>query len=548
MATDFKPYKTPAGMTAVAVLEEPYEYYHTHDEAPNYLGKTVLGHIIQYFVIGMLLGSISSLNGPFFATYFHMDPAQANLAKAFTAIVWSCKVGFGIVTDCFPIMGYRRKSWMVIGWTLCLISMLVLCCKDHGAPYVPDARLLATKRNLTASEKAQVASPNVHAPNNGLVAAAMCGVVTVFYVMADVAADSMIVEMSLKEPDHKRGRLLAYVYGSRNLGSALVQVMIGSFLNSPMYGGDYAWGLSVNEFFAVLTAPVALMLPVVLFMLKEVHRPVVNCPQYLAEFWHMVQTRPFWQTLLYAFFFNLLSSVVFVAATPVVKYEWAEVDSLHNRWMTALSAVLNLIGLWFVSHVVNQCNWRRNIVVAMLIYVTIGATVDFFTIYNVVRSEWLTLCCGAINSIMDGVYFLSGCIINVELAQEGKEGVTYGMLTTMANVAYVFTPFIGHILMTPFTLDDEVKNEYDSPKKRYLVAVPLIIGYSCSIVACGFVLLLPKQREHIRFMKAYGGRQPVWAGLTLCICFASVVFTAVTSILSVFPTTRCLALGGGTDC
>ncbi|CAK4114770.1 unnamed protein product, partial [Aphanomyces euteiches] len=539
-------FKTPTASNDIAVLEDG-----SHKNANNalglqYLSPPVVGHYIQYFVIGILLGSLNSMNAPVFSNYFHMTTPQANLIKGFTTIVWSCKAGFGILSDCFPILGYRRKSWMILGWALCLISLLVLAIRDHGPPYVANSMLFSVK-NLTAEQQAILASPNLDAPSNGTVVSILCAIVTVFYVMADVAADSMVVEMSHREPEMVRGRLLGLIYGFRNIGSALAQVMIGSLLHSPVYGGDYSWGIKLGNFFFLLAGPVALMIPVVVFMLKETKRHVINCPQYLGEFWHIVQTRSYWQTMLFAFFYSLFTSVVLVTATPTVKYVWANVSYQNNRWITAVSSsVMYSIGIWFMSHIANNWNWRKTIALLTVTQVVLGSIVDFFTIYDVVRSQWFTLVENMIVAIPQGASNLSYCLIFMELAQDGKEGIMYGMLTTMANVAYLFTPFIGTAVMNQFKIDASVVP--DSSQHRGLVASPIAIGYVCSLLACFFVYLLPEQKHHIEFMKAYGGKQPLFAAITLFICFGSMIATVIISILSVFPSTMCLSVGGGTDC
>ena len=36
------------------------------------------------------------------------------------------KLAFGFMSDTFPLMGYRRKSYMFIGWAMASLSMLAL--------------------------------------------------------------------------------------------------------------------------------------------------------------------------------------------------------------------------------------------------------------------------------------------------------------------------------------------------------------------------------------------------------------------------------------
>ncbi|KAF0700521.1 Aste57867_8960 [Aphanomyces stellatus] len=521
---------TPARQVSMDLAFQPP---HVSENPSLYKSNTVMGLYLQYFVLGLLYQSFSSFTEPLFTNYFHMVPPQSNLIGAFTTIAWSCKVVFGILSDCFPIWGYRRKSWMILGWSCCAILLVVLATMRHGRPYVPP-------NTPQPSNSTNSGNPQDH----GLLVSTLCGIITVFYVLAIVAADAMVVELSEAEPDPTRGRLLAYMYMARNIGTGVAQALVALLLNAKVYGGDYTWGVSVNAYFALLATHVVLLVPLITCLLHEATHPTINCPQYLGEFWDIVQVRPMWQTMLFAFGFNLFTSVLSVVATPVVKYDWAHVSPQHNRWMNVAGAVSSCAGLWFVSHVARDWGWRSVLALLVVVQVVLGATVDFVTIYNVVRNEWMTLIMGVVCAAPQGAVDFLPCLAFLELTTDGKEGITYGMLTTMANIAYMFTPFLGTAIVSQF----DVPDGDDSATARHRVATPLCIGYALYVSACAFLVLLPNQKYHIRFMRAYGGQQPVMAMLTLLLCFGCVLATVVTSLFKVFPSTMCQSDGWGTTC
>ena len=45
---------------------------------------------------------------------FGMSPAAVSLANSLTGIPWIIKPLWGFISDCFPIMGYRRKPYLTI--------------------------------------------------------------------------------------------------------------------------------------------------------------------------------------------------------------------------------------------------------------------------------------------------------------------------------------------------------------------------------------------------------------------------------------------------
>ncbi|KAF0691006.1 hypothetical protein As57867_017631, partial [Aphanomyces stellatus] len=75
----------------------------------------------QYGSIGIVYAMLPALNYPIFNFYLNMEGYQTASYGVLVNLGWSYKVIFGMLTDCFPIFGFRRKSWMIIGWSLCAL-------------------------------------------------------------------------------------------------------------------------------------------------------------------------------------------------------------------------------------------------------------------------------------------------------------------------------------------------------------------------------------------------------------------------------------------
>ncbi|EQC36062.1 hypothetical protein SDRG_06797 [Saprolegnia diclina VS20] len=158
--------------------------------APDYLSREVLGLLAQYVCVGLVYGCLPNILYPVFTGYYHMTGAQYNSAKTLVNIGWSLKAFIGMISDCVPIKGYRRKSWMMIGWTCCLCFLLVLSCMDLGEPYYPvDAVGLKDPIDRTAADNATI---NYNAKDKGGVVAILFGLATISYLFADVPADALL--------------------------------------------------------------------------------------------------------------------------------------------------------------------------------------------------------------------------------------------------------------------------------------------------------------------------------------------------------------------
>jgi hypothetical protein len=84
------------------------------------------GYLSQYFAVGLIYGGLPSTVYGVFNGYLNV-PAHvfATIATVMT-LPWSMKFAFGLVNDCFPILGYHRKPYMVIGWSFCATTLLYI--------------------------------------------------------------------------------------------------------------------------------------------------------------------------------------------------------------------------------------------------------------------------------------------------------------------------------------------------------------------------------------------------------------------------------------
>ncbi|OQS05167.1 Folate-Biopterin Transporter (FBT) Family [Thraustotheca clavata] len=513
---------------------------------PNYTSLPVLGLLAQYVSVGLLYGALPNLAYPLFTAYFRMSGARYNAATSLVSLGWSLKVFVGILSDCVPIFGYRRKSWMMVGWTLCLVCMLVLAIQDHGSPYITNPALSKVPiANWTEAQKA--ADLHKEAPHNGSMMAIVFGVATMCYIIADVPADALVVELAQREPEATRGRMQSLIYTTRTVSSVVAQIIIGLGLNSPPYGGSYASDIGMNTVFIVLAVPCAAMVPITFFFVEDKPLPRVSFRTYLDQFWQLLIQRATWQVMLFNFFFNLFASGITSTAAPYVKLTWAQVENLNIQLMTIVSNLLFAGALAATGRWGTMWNWRFVIVVTTLLMNGIDACVQFLTIYDVIRNQWFYLGVPLAEQLPYAMQFIVTTFVIVELAEVGNEGVTYGLLTTVNNLPTAFGPLLANIIFGSFNVSDS-DLQSDTMYARNQVAYTYMIYYATTVVACFWVVLLPSQKEEVHFLKMNGGYHPIVGGLVVAGTIASLTFSIVVSILSMFDSTSCSVVAGGTGC
>ncbi|EQC42313.1 hypothetical protein SDRG_00052 [Saprolegnia diclina VS20] len=498
---------------------------------PVYTSREVLALLFQYGCAGILLGGFSSISYPLFTGYFHMTGAQSNSVRTLMGLGWTCKVFFGLLTDCVPICGYRRKSWIIIGWLCCLAVMLGIACMDLGRPYYGDPALLdIPPENLTAADLAQI---NESAPTTGGTLAILIGLATAFYV---------------REPASVRGRIQSLAYAVRTGFCTISMVIVGVCMNSPRFAGSFDWDFGVNTIFIVFCAPCVLMPPVAFFFIHDTKMPPFDLRSYLQQTWATIQRRVTWQLVLFIFFSQLLGGYsLTTTAGPYVMMVWANVKNLQSQiqamaYAGVLSIVVAIIGKYGT-----HWNWRVVVVSTTLSVVVIDSIVQFCTIFNVWRSPYFYLGAPLVESVPLGIQYIVTTFLIAEVAGVGNEGMMVGLFMTTFNLPSTVGPVLANMLYASFEVD-ATSISADSMATRYQVAYSYVIYYAAMLLSCVTVVLLPPQKAELHQLQRDAGSYPKVA-IAVCIFIVVMFVVAVTgSVLSMFPSTSCLLLAGGSGC
>ena len=150
-----------------------------------------LGYLAQYFAVGFMSSGLPATIYGFFIGYLNVPAYVYATAGVITSIPWSFKFLFGMINDCFPILGRRRKPYMCIGWSFCFAMLLILSCQTLPDPYWcrdENGEYITTVKGPDGRN--QAAEPcNESASRKGGHFAFLMMLASLGYVVADVAAD-----------------------------------------------------------------------------------------------------------------------------------------------------------------------------------------------------------------------------------------------------------------------------------------------------------------------------------------------------------------------
>ncbi|KAF0704335.1 hypothetical protein As57867_007355, partial [Aphanomyces stellatus] len=290
----------------------------------------------QYGSIGIVYAMLPALNYPIFNFYLNMEGYQTASYGVLVNLGWSYKVIFGMLTDCFPIFGFRRKSWMIIGWSLCALCCGIMAFSPLGEPFCNRDNEKYAKYCGMALEKvpqeAKDANFNLDAPDVGAKFIVLSMLASFGYVTAACASDAMVVEYAQREPAAIRGRIQTAIYVVRTMTGLIPSTVIGFGLNSANYNGSFGFSIGPNVPYMICLVPCVLVVLTTIFLMVEVKKPGIPIGVWWGSFWDLLQKRVMWQICAFRFINNVFWTFGTVAGSPMSSY-WAKVENVNNMIM-----------------------------------------------------------------------------------------------------------------------------------------------------------------------------------------------------------------------
>ncbi|KAG6616342.1 uncharacterized protein IUM83_03672 [Phytophthora cinnamomi] len=487
---------------------------------PVLTSKENIGLLFEYAAVGLVYGLLPETIYPFMQEYLNCSGSQVTAATQLVVLPWSFKVFYGILSDCRPIFGYRRRPYMLIGWGICFIMLLVMCIMPIGKPYFTDA----ADRNVDISDYTPEieARINYDAPSEGAKYVMLMFFAAVGYVMADVCADSITVELAQREPLAKRGKTQSVIYTVRTAMVIVGEFLTGFFFNGEDYGGTFDFSLSFPQLMIIVTVLTIPVFPMTWFFIKEEKREAANFKEYISSFWDLLCSRAVYQVIAYNFFANIFADITYTGSSPVQDH-MVGVTPINSTLSDILSNLLFAAGIMITSKWGLHWNWR-----------------------------WMIVITGAVVIIVDlqlpaGVGWIISTFVTVELAGLGNEAAVYGLLTTVTNVAAPFASALTLVIDAPFNITNARVQEDDYSIRRDLTYT-VIIMYAMTIFAWVFLFLLPKQKEDTQRLLRKGGKSKLIGGITVFYLSFAIVWSVMTNIMAIFTSTSCLVIAGGTGC
>lgn len=490
------------------------------------------GLLLNYAGIGLMYGALPSTILPLMKYYLQMESYQVQAASSIVNTAWSFKTFGGILSDSFPIFGYRRKSYMVIGWVICAACLLSIGLIPMPEPYF-------FPKSTTVK--------NENAKHHGWMYALTMAGATFGYFFVNVASDGMVVEIAQREPMHTRGETQTLIYATRSMFMTVANIFIGTAFNDAKYGGTFSWSLEYNIVMRILACCAVIPLLGSIFLLhedKSYHRMSFHLR--CSEMWRIAQTRAVWQVLAFeliaAFCLSFGSS-----ASASVATIWAKVEPFHRGIANLVTGVIYTGSLYITKVYLLQISWVKAFCVTTVWIVFIRLIFIGSTIFDIVRNQFFWFYMQSFIQPASAVRFLLFTFPITEIAEVGYEGTTFGLVTTFHNMAIPLGVSASKSVGSYFNINDK-RVRADDLDIRWTVFYTYLIAWTVQCASMLSLFLLPRQRLEIQQVRHYGGHSRV-AGFCVLLCLAFILlYSTITNAMSLFKSTSCYRVAGGNGC
>ncbi|GAB9468609.1 Transmembrane protein [Globisporangium polare] len=512
--------------------------------APNLYSKENIGLLAQYAAIGVVYGSLYGVMYPFLNNYLRMTGTETASASALLTIPWTWKMFIGIISDCYPIFGYRRRPYVIFGWVIASIACFLMAVIPIGDPkYADPALAFIPEANLTAEQLAMI---NYDASSSGVKYILLLVLANLGCVIAVTASDGILVDLAQREPENIRGTTQTMICVVQVLFQCLSTAMIGFGLNSADYGGDFAHSIGFNGVMGVCSFFALAIIPISWFCMTEAKYERQSARAYFHVLYDLVQQRVVYQIIAFRFFRNLFSWFSVTAAYPIQSL-WAKVTPVNSSTATIVGYLVAAASYWATAKYGLGWSWRSMLAITQVTVIVIDSIPTFLTIWNGYRAQWFWLGGPIVEYLPNSIGIVVSSYAVVEIIEVGNEAAVYGLITTVSTLASPFSTVLTKNVDANFDID-YASLQLDNSYVRSQVTYAYLVAYAFNLFSLVFLFLLPRQKAETQELKRTGGKSKLLGNLTVVYLVFTFCWSLMTNMMTFSSKTSCLKVAGGSGC
>uniref|UniRef100_H3GJI5 Transmembrane protein n=1 Tax=Phytophthora ramorum TaxID=164328 RepID=H3GJI5_PHYRM len=488
--------------------------------AVDFLSMECLGLVAATFTSMLSYQALLVLVQPMYNTQLGLNSAEVIAVERLIQMPMALSFLVGLLSDCYPIMGLRRKGYMILG---CVINAVAVFAIAGVSAYLGS--------DSTAS-KGMVVLALI------LVAMASIGCIITY-----VCVHTRVIEYSQRESLRDRGAIQVSYLIFRRFVSIFTSVL--SFL---ALGTGSEPNISVSTAMIILGVISVLPLPLVFrYWNEDVYSLNTSMKIRSQILWKIMQQKAVWRILAFIWFFTLFLGIKFSDSTAVVS-KWAGASGDNSLLVKTIQDFV-MIGIMLVWRYlfINRL-WPIFFALAPAFQILPNLFVSLMVALDIARDRFFYRVFYSMTYVSDGIGLLNTIVPVTEIVQEGSEGALVGLTLTLQRCVNIFVDTNAHGVFQGTNYYSAADVAADTSGARWDVLLSLFLNYALNALAWVGLFFLPSQKLDAQQLRMYGGFTKGASFAILAFCLVLFIYSFVVTLMSFIPSTSCLTLVGGSGC
>lgn len=363
--------------------------------------------LLVYFVQGIL--GLSRLAVSFFLKdELGLSPAQVSALMGLATLPWVIKPIYGFLSDSLPILGFRRRSYLLIAGFIGSLSWLYLALLAHH-PWEATMAIAGSSLAIAVS---------------------------------DVIVDSVVVERIQKSSQSTAGELQSLCWSATAIGGILTAYLGGILL-------EY-W--SQRTIFAITaTFPMLVAFSALLINDERITTPIQwsGARQQVIKLKEALTQKTIWLPVAFLFLWQATpssDSAFFFFTTNDLGFNPEFLGRV--RLVTSLAS---LLGIWVFQRFLKEVAVRVIFFWSTLLATGLGMTTLILVTHANrqlgIDDRWFSLGDSLILTVMGQIAFMPVLVLAARLCPKGIEATMFATLMALSNLAGVLSHESGAVLM-----------------------------------------------------------------------------------------------------
>ncbi|DAZ99685.1 TPA: hypothetical protein N0F65_001922, partial [Lagenidium giganteum] len=352
--------------------------------------------------------------------------------------------------------------------------------------------------SILLSERNKLATINSSAPSHGAIYVMLMAIGSIGFALADVAAEELTKELALQyfqEIPNDDGVFYNRVNEFRFVSVLVAFLFMALGMSGLDYGGDFDFTIDYNTLMLICGIVAALPTPLVWLCISEKKRERQSFTACGLHAWALFQNHATNAVIAHRFAAGMLAGISATAVNPIAFY-WAEVQPMNDNVVSIMAAVAVIFALSYVKKRGWTINYLKVIVVANAIVLVLDAGATFFTIWGVVRSQYMWIGLPVVEALPSSVGYLISTVIIEEVAEPETIPLLKLVVSAVGFLALSFGLTLTKHINSLFNLSNQNLLR-DTTRVRTDASITFAIAYVCQFASIAWICAVPRTADAV---------------------------------------------------